>query len=214
MGIFNIYRKGVRFSITMDIFKKTIESPNPGNLTEAKNWLETMSSKTMITPQRLITADRSRLTNIPLLGRMYLFNYDPKYKKELPYYDRFPLIFPFVSSQTKGLARQGEGFYGINLHYLSPMLRAYLMDLLMVTVTNNKLDETTKLKISYRILDQSSKLRLFRPCVKHYLISQMRSKFFMINADEWKTALILPLQRFIKAPISKIYKDSLSKVRV
>jgi hypothetical protein len=86
------------------------------------------------------------------------------------------------------------------------------MDALFSTVTNNKLDETTRLKISFNILDRSSKMQYFRPCVKHYLISQMRSKFFMINADEWTTALVLPLQRFAKAPESRVYKESITRI--
>jgi len=28
-------------------------------------------------------------------GGMYMFLYDPKTKAKLPYFDRFPLIFPF-----------------------------------------------------------------------------------------------------------------------
>ena len=196
----------------MDTFENILATANQGKLTEAANWLQTLSAKTMITPQRLINSDKTRLTNIPFIGRMYLFNYDPKYKKQLPYYDRFPLIFPFLSAKTSGLAKQGPGFYGINLHYLPLSLRARLMDALFSTVTNNKLDETTRLKISFNILDRSSKMKYFRPCVKHYLISHMRSKFFMINADEWKTALVLPLQRFVKAPESRVHKESITRI--
>jgi len=193
-------------------FEKTLSASNPTKLDEASNWLKTVASKTTIPPQRLINADRTRLTNIPLVGRMYLFNYDPKYKKELPYYDRFPLIFPFLPAKTSGTAGSGPGFYGINLHYLPPMLRAKLMDALFSTITNNKMDETTRLKISYNILNQSSKMKYFKPCVKHYLLGHMRSKFFMINANEWKTALILPLQRFAKAPESRIYSESIARI--
>src|SRR6056300_1170810 len=49
-------------------------------------------------------------------GNMYHFFYDPKTKSDLPYYDKFPLIF-MVDTAPKG-------FYGINLHYLPPKLRA------------------------------------------------------------------------------------------
>ena len=84
----------------MATFENMLATANQGKLTEAANWLQTLSAKTMITPQRLINADKTRLTNIPFIGRMYLFNYDPKYKKELPYYDRFPLIFPFLSANV------------------------------------------------------------------------------------------------------------------
>jgi hypothetical protein len=49
------------------------------------------------------------------MGNMYLFSYDPKHKDTLPYYDRFPLIFPI--NKAKG------GFLGITMHYLTPILR-------------------------------------------------------------------------------------------
>ena len=42
-------------------------------------------------------------------GRMYNFQYDPKTKKQLPYYDRFPLCIPVQPAK--------KGFHGMNLHY-------------------------------------------------------------------------------------------------
>ena len=48
-------------------------------------------------------------------GEMYLFYYDPKYKDELAYYDRLPLVLPF--------RKVPGGFYGINLHYLPYLMR-------------------------------------------------------------------------------------------
>ena len=35
-----------------------------------------------------------------MMGNMYLFAYDPKHKDTLPYYDRFPIIFPI--NKAKG----------------------------------------------------------------------------------------------------------------
>ena len=43
-------------------------------------------------------------------GRLYLYGYDAKLKKTLPYYDMFPIVFPF--------AKVAGGFMGINMHYL------------------------------------------------------------------------------------------------
>ena len=56
-------------------------------------------------------------------GRMYNFQYDPKMKTQLPYYDRFPLCIPV--QKAKG------GFHGMNLHYLHPVIRAQFLDALM-----------------------------------------------------------------------------------
>ena len=58
---------------------------------------------------------------------MNMFFYDPKHKDTLPYYDRFPLSV--IIGPAKG------GFYGLNLHYLPPVLRAKMLDALMDIAT-------------------------------------------------------------------------------
>jgi hypothetical protein len=161
---------------------------------------------------RLIRSNAARLTEKPLLGRMYLFQYDPKGKKTLPYYDRFPLIFPIASSRTSGFAASGGSFLGINLHYLPLPLRARLMDALYKTATTKEIDETTRLKISYQILQQASRYRFFKPCIKRYLISHVQSKFFYIEPTEWEMALFLPIDRFVGANKQRIYADSRSRI--
>jgi hypothetical protein len=62
------------------------------------------------------------------IGKMYSFVYDPKTKEQLPYYDIYPLVFP--------IEYYNDGFLGINLHYLPPVLRARLMDALYETINN------------------------------------------------------------------------------
>jgi hypothetical protein len=160
----------------------------------------------------MIRSDRTRLTDKPLLGRMYLFQYDPKGKKTLPYYDRFPLVFPIDSARTSGFAANGGSFLGINLHYLPLPLRARLMDALYDTITTKELDESTRLRISYNILQQASKYRFFKPCIKRYLISHVRSRFFYIEPTEWEMALFLPLDRFVGANMSRIHRDSRNRI--
>lgn len=140
-----------------------------------------------------------------IMGNMYLFTYDPKHKATLPYYDMFPLIFPI--NKAKG------GFLGINMHYLPPVLRAKLMDSLYETITNKRYDETTKLNISYGILNGASKYKEFAPTVKHYLTSHVRTKPAYINPSEWDIALFLPTQKFVGASANKVYADSRKIIR-
>src|SRR4051812_30598339 len=59
------------------------------------------------------------------IGTMIMYFYDAKLKDVLPYWDQFPLVFP--------IEIYDDGFLGINLHYLPPMLRAKLMDALYTT---------------------------------------------------------------------------------
>lgn len=134
------------------------------------------------------------------VGSMYTFGYDAKHKDTLPYYDMYPLIFPI--NKAKG------GILGINFHYLPPMLRAQLMDALYSATTNKKYDESTRLRVSYSILNGAAKYKLFKPTVKHYLFSQIRTRLIYINPTEWDIALFLPTAKFAGATKQKVYADS------
>lgn len=133
-------------------------------------------------------------------GFMYLFQYDPKHKETLPYYDRFPLIFPFED--------QGDSFLAMNLHYLPHIYRARLMDNLYNLINNDKYNETTKIRTSYKMLNSAARYKYFKPCVKRYLHSHVQSKFLQIPANEWDIALFLPLERFAKKSKNFVYKES------
>jgi len=144
------------------------------------------------------------------IGKMYMFTYDPKTKETLPYYDMFPLIFP--------IEYYGDGFLGINFHYLPPLARAKLLDALYPLINNDKQNKTTKLNISYKILKGASRYQLVKPCVKRYLFNHVRSNFLYISPDEWNIALMLPTQRFLsstsrgfQSPVSsdRVHKDSM-----
>jgi hypothetical protein len=160
----------------------------------------------------MIRSNAVRLTDKPLIGRMYLFQYDPKNKATLPYYDRFPLVIPIGSGRTSGFAASGGSFLGINLHYLPLPLRAKLMDALYDVSTTKDINEETRLRISYNILQQASKYRFFKPCIKRYLVSHVQTKFFYIEPTEWEMALFLPLDRFVGANKSRIYRDSRDRI--
>ena len=144
--------------------------------------------------------ETERVTNMIEPGMMYTFAYDPKHKDTLPYYDRFPLIFPI--NKTKG------GFMGINFHYLPPTMRGQLMDALYGITNNKRYDESTRLVASYDLLNSAAKFRFFKPALKQYLNKQMKSRFIYINPTEWDIALFLPLAQFEKASKQKVYADS------
>ena len=124
-------------------------------------------------------------------GKMYFFVYDPKTKDKLPFYDVFPLMIP--------IKKYADGFLGLNLHYLPPYYRAALLDQLMFLATDSRMDERTRLKLSYSILDKHTRFMLFRPCVKRYLYSNIKSMFLRVEASEWKTVIFLPTEQFRKS---------------
>jgi len=173
----------------------------PARSEEARKWYrDTAQSYKRIDERSLMKGDAERLTNRPMIGQMYMYYYDPKHKATLPYYDMFPLVFPYRKVQG--------GFMGINLHYLPHVYRAKLMDSLYDVANNDRFDETTKLKLNYSILNGASKFKYFKPCVKHYLTEQLRSRFLYVYPSEWDIALFLPTERFQGATKQQVWKDS------
>lgn len=173
------------------------------SIKKSRAWFEQqvlIMSRQQITPQRVLQSDPDQLTNRILPGYMYMFAYDPKGKAELPYYDKFPLVLPFRKTP--------DGFIGLNLHYLPYQLRIMLLDQLLVFKNNSKLDETTRIKYSWALIDGVSKYAAAKPCVKQYLNGHVRSQFRQINANDWATAMLLPVERFVGATKQQIWADS------
>ena len=151
------------------------------------------------TPQSILSKQESTVTS-SVLGKMYFYSYDPKWKDVLPWYDTFPLVFP--------IEKYTDGFLGLNFHYLAPKHRAILMDQLKAFANNKKYDETTKLKLTYNMLKGFTKIKRAKPTVHRYLTSNVRSKYVLVNADEWEVALFLPVERFKKASKKQVWAHS------
>ena len=139
----------------------------------------------------------------PLTGRLFIYFYDPKHKKTLPYYDRFPLCIPV--QKAKG------GFYGLNLHYLHPLIRAQFLDELYDITNNDKHDRTTKMRITYNLLKSSARMRFFKPCLKHYLSGHIQSPLLLIEPADWEIAIFLPTESFRKVGKETVWNESRSK---
>jgi len=161
-------------------------------------------SKQGITPQRMMKEDNSSLKARIIPGNLYMYVYDPKTKATLPYYDRFPLVFPYATAPG--------GFMGLNMHYLPYQLRIRLLDRLMQFRTNDKMDGTTRLKYSWSLIANVSKFSMAQPCVKHYLLPHVKTSFKKIDVNDWATAMLLPVERFVKAPKEKVWKDSQASI--
>jgi hypothetical protein len=167
---------------------------------ESREWfMKKAKNLRSINREQLMDEDPIKSRSKSVVGSMQMFFYDPKHKDTLPYYDAFPLVV--VVGPAEG------GFYGINLHYLPPILRAKMLDGLM-DIAGSKLDDNSKFKLSYTLLNRSSKLKYFKPCFKHYLNKHVQSKFAEVPAPEWEIATFLPTAQFRKANNYKVYYDS------
>ena len=162
-------------------------------------------AKQQLTPNKVLQGNPDQLVTRIMPGHLYMFAYDPKLKKELPYYDRFPLVFPF--------SKTPDGFIGLNMHYLPYQLRIALLDNLLVFKSNNRLDETTKLKYSWQVLDGVSRYKAAQPCVKQYLIGHVRTQFRQVEAKDWATAMLLPVERFVGASKQEVWAESRKIIR-
>ena len=168
---------------------------------ESRDWFRSkIKNMRSIKREALMKEDPLKQTSQEIVGGMYMFFYDPKHKDTLPYYDAFPLVI--VVGPAEG------GFYGLNLHYLPPILRAKMLDALMDITTNTKFNDSTRFKMSYELLVKTSKLKYFEPCFKHYLNEHVKSKFAMVPAPEWEIATFLPTADIRKANSKKVYYDS------
>ena len=158
-----------------------------------------------ITPNKILRGDPSHMRSAIIPGNLYMYKYDPKTKETLPYYDMFPLVFPFRKTQ--------DGFYGLNMHYLPYDLRIRLLDRLLVFKTNSRWDETTKIKYSWALIDGVSRYEAAKPCIKQYLSTHVRSQFRQIDSEDWATAMLLPVERFVGASKQQVWADSRRIIR-
>ena len=153
-----------------------------------------------VTPNQLL---RRQPEDDIMLGKMFFYKYDPKFAKKLPYWDMYPLVFPF--ERAKG------GFYGINLHYLPPNARTdLLLRLIKAQGGSGNLDADFKLgRLTFNVI---SRFKPAIPCIKRYLYGQVRSKgFYGISGEDWAYAAALPIQQFEKADASTVWKWSKSQ---
>ena len=171
------------------------------NTKESLEWFQSkLEDMSGISRQKLLKYDMFKERSSPLPGRMFHFFYDPKGKKTLPYYDRFPLIF--LVEKAKG------GFYGLNLHYLPHTQRAIFFDRLTQLSTNKKYNETTRIRMSYELLQGAAKLTMYKPCFKHYLTNHVKSNIVEIPASEWETVLFMPTENFKKKTKEQVWTES------
>lgn len=186
-------------NLELEAFRKGI---NP-RTAESREWFRRkVQNLRRINRRQLMQEDEINLVNRqnPLIGSMNMFFYDPKHKDTLPLYDRFPLAIIIGPAE--------KGFYGLNLHYLPPVLRAKLLDSLMDITNNKKYDETTKFELSYKMLQGAAKFKYYKPCLKHYLTQHVKSRLARVQAPEWEIATFLPTADWAKTSSSQVYKQS------
>jgi len=191
-SILDLVRNDPRYSQTrsVDWFKKKINEYG-GNSPEAKYDLQQKTKQHQFTRF--------------LPGAMYIFKYDPKTKADLPYYDNWPCSLMFSLTDT--------GMVGINFHYLSYDMRGRLFDQMNAIAIKYHNNQQQVLRLNWKLLSNVSKFPMVRPAVKQYLYSHVRSKLIRIPVEEWKIAMMLPIESFSKKSQAYVARDSGQQIR-
>ena len=157
-----------------------------GGIRKSVDWYR----KNVATLSDSITAAKlmrsGKLNGIPSKGRLNFFFYDPKYKRVLPLYDRFPLVLPLETIPG--------GFMGMNFHYLRPLQRVSLLDRLQKFASGG-MSKSTRIDATY---DGVKTIGIAKTTIKKYLYNHVMSNFLRVDFDEAALAVMLPVQQFKK----------------
>jgi len=161
-----------------------------------------------VSPEETFLRDESRLIQKSGMrrrtGRMFLFNYIPKTRSTLKYYDSVPLVY--ILKFTK------DGFLGLNLHYLDIRLRTVLFNNLQILLSGPIESDFTRLRINTEILKGSRKFRYYRPCIRNYKTKYIGSRILQIPPKDWGVAIHLPIERFKKKNKYQVWTESRRKL--
>lgn len=158
------------------------------------------------TPGRMIKDnDESNWANRITPGRLYFYKYDAKHKDTLPYWDQYPLVFPYAETEDK------KGFYGLNMHYIPYEWRIKILDSL-IQIDTSRRSADKKLILSWDLIKESSKLKYLKPCVHMYLYNHLRSGMKQVHSRDWATAMLMPIASWVGSNNTKVWKDSKSKI--
>lgn len=158
-----------------------------GNSTRSVRWYQNQIRKLGmgirdISPQQVMSSGLGQGANRMAPGRMALFYYSPKHQLRLPHWDAFPLVIPFRMHK--------DGFTGVNFHYLNPDDRMAFLKTIMHIQSRSGL--------SWDILNAHAST-FAGHCVKRYLYGHVRNQYFLkIDEEDWKTTIMLPVERFVK----------------
>ena len=114
---------------------------------ELAEWLfEKASHEPAARARKILMINEERGQSYTIVGKLYFFRYDPLWKNKLTQYDKFPMCFAL---EEPNHSKNGYGFLGLNLHYLNGNARKAVLANFMEFLSNNNMDETTRVKMDY-----------------------------------------------------------------
>lgn len=147
-------------------------------------------AKTAAGIRRNILNKQVRAQDSTVIGKMYFFKYDAKWKDKLPLWDMYPLVFPIEGYK--------DGFLGLNLHYLGSQERLIFIQALLASAGKSMAYGGNRMQLSYDLIKNTRGLiAMGAPCIKRYLYGYARSRFIEILPEEWDRAAQLPIDLFV-----------------
>jgi len=121
------------------------------------------------------------------IGGLYAYEYLPKNADKLPLWDKFPLVI--ILSFTN------NGWYGLNLHYLPPVIRSKILSELNINRMNG-----------VAIAKKFTQSDYGKFALKKYIATQMKSRPKIIPKKDWEIAIQLPFENFQKSTSTSVWR--------
>jgi len=152
--------------------------------------------------KNIISEKTSRRFEFKKPGYVYMFRYIPPDKKDMPFYDEYPIILT--------LQFEGGKVIGINLHYLPPMIRVTMLLLLLKSLVSD--NPNSKIRID-NILRSSLLRKYIFVLSEEFFFMGIKSKIRHVTPDEFVMLSFLPVHKFRKKQKTQIYSIVKSMVR-
>lgn len=181
-------------------FKNATEQEKESLKSQSMSWLN-LKIKALKQNEEDLSKILNKYKKTFFTGGMFFYVYDAKTKRDLEYWDKFPLILL--------LERNGNEFLGLNLHYLDYDTRLKTISNILKTTSYSKSDDMLISSMSYNTIKTSPIYKdLKQFCVKKYLTNQIKSRILPVESHEWIFAAMLPVADFQKQTNTNVWKKS------
>ena len=171
--------------MSVPLFDEIYKLAEERNITN-RDWMRSQVKSDSATLARLFLK-RENIIGEVQEGQLYMFSYNPKTKRALPYYDTLPLVFV--------TERDRRRFTGFNIHYLPPFARREIITRMQ------QLDE----RRIYRLIRRAKE---FKPLIRTYLYNQKTSNFLFVPKDEWDMISEMQVENFRKKSSSTVWDQT------
>lgn len=151
------------------------------------------------------TARKLSIPSRVIQGQLVFFKYKPQnetFKEKNTYYDKYPLVL--ITDTRKG------GFSGVNVHYIDPVHRQFLFDVIMrgLPAIRASQEWRTRLRVDYDRLKARRQFKFFRPCYRAYVWKGMQRRPVVVPFEIWEEMVASNTMRIEKARPITVFRNS------